>query len=226
MPILMARIARVIAPGFPHHVTQRGNRRQQTFFGDEDYQAYVDLLREQCQAHGVLISGWCLMPNHAHPIAVPATEAGLRLAIGKTHRHYTRRVNFREGWRGHLWQGRFSSCPMDDDYLVAAARCVDLNPVHAKLVTHPEDWRWSSAASPILGGADLLLDTACPLPNERTGSWKDFLMAPTRAEDLAALHRHEWTGRPLGSEVFVEKIGVLIGRGLQKQKPGRKAQKG
>ena len=222
----MARIARVIAPSFPHHVTQRGNRRQRTFFGDEDYQAYVDLLRVHCQAHGVLIWGWCLMPNHAHLIVVPATEAGLRLAIGKTHRHYTRRVNFRERWRGHLWQGRFSSCPMDDDYLVAAARYVDLNPVRAKLVAQPEAWPWSSAASRILGKPDPLLDTACPLSNGRTGSWKDFLMAPTRAEDLAALRRHERTGRPLGSEAFVAKVGVLIGRDLQKKKPGRKVQEG
>jgi putative transposase len=222
----MARIARVIAPSFPHHVTQRGNRRQRTFFGDEDYQAYVDLLRVHCQAHGVLIWGWCLMPNHAHLIVVPATEAGLRLAIGKTHRHYTRRVNFRERWRGHLWQGRFSSCPMDDDYLVAAARYVDLNPVRAKLVVEPEAWPWSSAASRILGKPDPLLDTACPLSNGRTGSWKDFLMAPTRAEDLAALRRHERTGRPLGSEAFVAKVGVLIGRDLQKKKPGRKVQEG
>jgi len=222
----MARIARVIAPSFPHHVTQRGNRRQRAFFGDEDYQAYVDLLRVHCLAHGVLIWGWCLMPNHAHLIVVPATEAGLRLAIGKTHRHYTRRVNFRERWRGHLWQGRFSSCPMDDDYLVAAARYVDLNPVRAKLVVEPEAWPWSSAASRILGKPDPLLDTACPLSNGRTGSWKDFLMAPTRAEDLAALRRHERTGRPLGSEAFVAKVGVLIGRDLQKKKPGRKVQEG
>jgi putative transposase len=145
--ILMARIARVIAPGFPHHVTQRGNRRQQTFFGDKDYRAYVNLLPEHCLAHGVLIWGWCLRPNHVHLIAVPATEAGLRLAIGKTHRHYTRRVNSREGWRRHLRQGRFSSCPMDEDYLVAAARYADLNPVRAGLVSRPEAWPWSSAAS-------------------------------------------------------------------------------
>ena len=128
MPILMARIARVIAPGFPHHVTQRGNRRQQTFFCDDDYQVYVDLLREQCLAHGVLIWGWCLMPNHAHLIAVPASETGLRLAIGNTHWRYTRHVNFREKWRGYLWQGRFTSCPLDDEHLLAAARYVDRNP--------------------------------------------------------------------------------------------------
>ena len=147
-------------------------------------------------------------------------------AIGETYRHYARRVSFREGWRGHLRQGRFSSCRMDDGYPAAAARYVDLNPVRAKLVVEPEAWLWSSAASRILGKPDPLLDTACPLPNGRTGSWKDFLMAPARAEELAALRRHERTGRPLGSEVFVEKIGMLVGRDLQKKKPGRKVQEG
>jgi putative transposase len=224
--MLMARIARVIAPGFPHHVTQRGNRRQQTFFCDDDYQVYVDLLREQCLAHGVLIWGWCLMPNHAHLIAVPASETGLRLAIGNTHWRYTRHVNFREKWRGYLWQGRFTSCPLDDGHLLAAARYVDRNPVRARLVSEPESWRWSSAASRISGGPDPLLDTACPLPNRSTRPWKDFVMAPSRAEELAALRRHTRTGRPLGSESFVEKISTLLGRDLRKQKPGPKPKEG
>jgi putative transposase len=224
--MLMVRIARVIAPGFPHHVTQRGNRRQQTFFCDDDYQVYVDLLREQCLAHGVLIWGWCLMPNHAHLIAVPASETGLRLAIGNTHWRYTRHVNFREKWRGYLWQGRFTSCPLDEEHLLAAARYVDRNPVRAGLVSEPESWRWSSAASRILGGPDPLLDTACPLPNRSTRPWKDFVMAPTRAEDLAALRRHTRTGRPLGSASFAEKISTLLGRDLRKQKPGPKPKEG
>ncbi|NQU43423.1 transposase, partial [bacterium] len=84
--------------------------------------AYVDLLREQCAAYGVGVWGWCLMPNHIHVIVVPRDEDGLRLAIGNTHLRYTRRVNFREGWHGHLWQGRFASYPMDAAHLWQAAR--------------------------------------------------------------------------------------------------------
>jgi len=110
----MPRIARVVAPGFPHHITQRGNRRQETFFRDEDYVAYKSLLSEWCQRHGVDIWAYCLMPNHVHMIAVPQDEDGLRLAVGEAHRRYTREINFREGWRGHLWQGRFASFPMDE----------------------------------------------------------------------------------------------------------------
>ena len=104
----MARLARVVAPGLPHHVTQRGNRRQQTFFCDEDYQSYLEVIAQSRSAHQVEIWAYCLTPNHVHLIAVPQSADGLKRAIGKVHRRYTRMVNFREGWRGHLWQGRFA----------------------------------------------------------------------------------------------------------------------
>src|ERR1700684_3103192 len=96
----MARMARVVAPGVPHHVTQRGNRRQKVFFCDDDYEAYRKLLAEGCREAGG--SGWayCLMPNHVHLILVLSDEDGLRAAIAEAHRRYTRAVNFRENWRG------------------------------------------------------------------------------------------------------------------------------
>src|SRR5271166_5343752 len=118
----MARLARVIAPGMPHHVTQRGNRGQQTFFGEEDYQHYLELISRFCRAEQVAIWAYCLMPNHVHLIVVPQSAESLRRAIGEAHRRYTRRINFREDWRGHLWQGRFASFVMDEDYLLTAAR--------------------------------------------------------------------------------------------------------
>src|SRR4030042_6340136 len=110
----MARIARVVAPGYPHHVVQRGNRRQTAFFSDEDYETYLNLMAQWCDRCKVNVWAYCLMPNHVHLIAVPDSENGLRRAIGEAHRRYTRRINFREGWRGHLWQGRFGSFPMGE----------------------------------------------------------------------------------------------------------------
>jgi putative transposase len=124
----MARIARVVAPGIPHHVTQRGNRRQQAFFYDADYQAYLELMSEWCAKFKVQILAYCLMPNHVHLIAVPETKDSLNRAIGEAHRRYTRRINFREGWRGHLWQGRFSSFILEQNHLFACTRYVELNP--------------------------------------------------------------------------------------------------
>ena len=102
----MARLARVVVEGVAHHVTQRGNRRQQTFFSDADYEAYLALLAEGSQAAGVEVWGYCLMPNHVHLILVPSTADGLRAALGEAHRRYSRGINLRQGWRGFLWQGR------------------------------------------------------------------------------------------------------------------------
>ena len=130
----MARIARVVAPGVPHHVTQRVNRRQQTFFCDDDSRAYLELMAQWCSRCAVEMWAYCLMPNHVHLVAVPESEDGLRRGIGEAHRRYTRRINFRERWRGHLWQGRFASYAMEERYLLAAARYIEMNPVRAGLV--------------------------------------------------------------------------------------------
>ncbi len=130
----MPRIERVTVPSIPHHITQRGNRRQKTFFSNKDYTTYIDLMAEWCNRCGVEIWAYCLMPNHVHLIAVPDNEDSLAKAIGEAHRRYTRHINFRKGWRGHLWQGRFASYPMDEVYLMVAARYIELNPVKARLV--------------------------------------------------------------------------------------------
>jgi putative transposase len=157
---VMARLARVVAPGVPHHVTQRGNRRQPVFFGDEDYATYIGLLAAGCRAAGVAVWAYCLMPNHVHLILVPGDAGGLRAALGEAHRRYTRQVNFREGWRGYLWQGRFASVAMDEPYLLAAARYVELNPVRARLAERAGDWRWSSARAHLDGRDDALASVA------------------------------------------------------------------
>jgi REP-associated tyrosine transposase len=150
-------LARIVAPGLAHHITQRGNRRQQTFFGDEDYQTYLELMAQWCGAHQFEIWAYCLMSNHVHLIAVPQTADGRNRAIGEAHRRYTRMINFREGWRGHLWQRRFSSCVLDEPYLLTASRYVELNPLRAGLVEAPGRYRWSSAAAHVRGKDDTLV---------------------------------------------------------------------
>jgi putative transposase len=207
-------------PGFPHHITQRGNRRQQTFFNDGDYAAYLELMSEWCREEGVAIWSYCLMPNHVHLIAVPKTEDGLRRAIGEAHRRYTRRINFREKWRGYLWQGRFASFIMDEAYLLAAARYVELNPVRAKLVANPADWPWSSA-KPHLSGRDDRLVKVAPLL-AMVSNWKAFLRSALPEEQLRSIREHGHTGRPLGSSAFLDRLEGLVGRVLKPQKPGPK----
>ena len=213
----MARVARVVAPGYPHHVTQRGNRRQQTFFSDDDYRAYVRLMAEWCGKCGNAVWAYCLLPNHAHLVVVPQTADALRLGIGEAHRRYSRRINFREGWRGHLWQSRFASYVMDEPHLLAAVRYVELNPVRAGLVQRAEDWPWSSAAAHLAGRDDTLV-TGGPMRERVTTfvrDWHAYLALETPEETVARLHLHERTGRPLGNEGFVGKLETLLGLPLR-----------
>jgi putative transposase len=216
----MPRIARVVVPGFPHHVTQRGNRRQPTFFNDDDYHAYLDLMAEWCQRCGVAVWAYCLMANHAHLIAVPESEDALRRGIGEAHRRYTRRINFREDWRGHLWQGRFASFVLDDYYLLAATRYVELNPVSAGLVTHAEQYPWSSARAHLAGRDDRLAQVGPLL--EIVPAWAAFLGEPTTDTIWARLQRHERTGRPLGNGAFVARLEKLLNRTLRPARRGPK----
>ncbi len=162
-----------MVPGFPHHIAQRGNRRQSTFFCDDDYRTYLDLMSLWCQKSGVEVWSYCLMPNHIHLIAVPHNEGSLHKAIGEAHRRYARMVNFREDWRGFLWQGRFKSYVMDERYVVAAARYIELNPVRGKVVKNAWEYRWSSARAHVEGKTDGLVKVGSMLA--MVGGWEKFL---------------------------------------------------
>ncbi len=216
----MARMARIVVPGIPHLVTQRGNRGQPVFFEDADYRAYLALLATFAEDAATAVWAYCLMPNHVHLILVPADEDGLRRAVAEAHRRYTRRINAAMGWTGYLWQGRFASFPMDEAYLAAAARYVELNPVRAGLAKGPRNWPWSSARAHFKGRDDGLAQVAPLL--ERFGDWRRFLAGGLDEDSRQALRRHERTGRPLGSDDFVETLEGRTGRTLTKRKPGRK----
>ncbi len=215
----MPRIARIIAPGIPHHITQRGNRRMDTFFRDEDYQTYLALMAEWCRKCNVAVWAYCLMPNHVHLVAVPESEDGLRLAIGEAHRRYSAMVNRRQRWTGHLWQGRFSSFPMDEKYLLAAAKYIEMNPVRAQLAANPYVWQWSSARAHAEGKDDLLVKVGPLL--ELVGDWKLFLSDPDE-EDANKIRGHERTGRALGEDIFLDLLEDNLQRVVKPRKAGRK----
>jgi putative transposase len=143
------------------------------------------------------------MPNHVHLVMVPSCADGLRSSLGETHRRYTRYINFKKSWRGHLWQERFHSFPMDENYLLATVRYVELNPVKAKLCTHPQDWRWSSASAHLNGSDDLLVAVKPML--DLVSNWQQYLTSHDSSDyDLISLHSR--TGRPLGSYNFVKEL--------------------
>jgi putative transposase len=204
----MARLARVVAAGLPHHVTQRGNRRQQVFFGDADYAAYRRLLAEACRAAEVAVWAYCLMPNHVHLILGPSNEDGLRAALGEAHRRYTRLVNSREGWRGYLWQGRFASFPMDERHLLACARYVELNPVRAGLAAAAGDWPWSSARAHLIGRNDSFVQVKPLL--DLVPDWPGFLRAGLDEDERDATRAAERTGRPLGAAPFTARLETRL----------------
>ena len=216
----MARIARVVVPGIPHHITQRGNRRLETFFSDADYREYLYLMAEWCNRCKVQVLSYCLMPNHVHLIAVPESEDGLRRAIGEAHRRYTRHVNFQKGWKGHLWQGRFASFPMDERYMLATARYIELNPVKAGIVKRPEEYRWSSAKAHLTGEDDILVKVG-PLLGI-IPDWQGLLASDVSEEEYETILSHERSGRPLGAADFVGRLEKMTSRLLRKQKPGPK----
>jgi putative transposase len=220
----MARLARVVAPGYPHHVTQRGTRRQNTFFCEDDYADYRHLMAEFCGKCGTDVWAYCLMPNHVHMIMVPRDTDGLRCAMGEAHRRYTRKINLREGWRGHLWQERFHSFVMDEPHLLAAARYVETNPVRAGLCPQAEHWAWSSASAHLRGQDDELVRVA-PLLG-MISDWGTYLRASNDAALPEAIHRHARTGRPLGADAFVAELERSLHRTLRPRRRGPRPTQG
>jgi len=191
----------------------------ETFFDDEDYEIYLRLMREWCEPAGVEVWSYCLMPNHVHLVVVPKSEESLARGIGEAHRRYTRHINFKKGWKGYLWQGRFASFPMDENYLLAACRYIELNPVRAKLVRRPEDYRWSSARAHLAGEDDELVKVKPML--DRISNWPELLASGDQAL-FDAVRMHERSGRPLGEERFITKMSSIVGRELAKKKPDPK----
>src|SRR3984957_16822527 len=192
----MTRLARMVVAGLPHHVTQRGNRREAIFFEDGDHDIYRDLLAEQTRRAGVEVWAYCLMPNHVHLILTPTRADGLGLAVGEAHRRYTNFINARGRWTGHLFQSRFASVAMDELHLLAAVSYVSLNPVRAGLAGYAADWAWSSVRAHLAGKDDGLV-TARPLLDP--GSWFAALPLEDGDEAFAALRRAESPGRPVAT---------------------------
>lgn len=218
----MARIARLVVPGLPHHVTQRGNRREEVFFDDGDYLAYLDFLREGLAKSKAEIWAWCLMPNHVHLIVTPQDEDGLRKTVATTHRKYASRINARNQWTGHLWQGRYGSVVMDEVHLYNAFAYVVLNPVRAGLVKRPQDWRWSSIHAH-RGKDDGI--TNMEAAGTRLGDFKKYLKQNFDEESFQAIRGSEISGRPIGSFEFIESLEKATKRTLAPQKRGPKPEK-
>ena len=218
----MPRLARIVVPGLPHHVTQRGNNWQDIFFTDEDRQAYLTILKDECGRNGVALLGYCLMSNHVHLILVPKRADSLARAIGRTHWKYTQHINAAHHRSGHLWQSRFCSNAMDDEHCLLAMRYVEWNPIRAGICRIARRYRWSSAAAHC-GGKDpsgiLALEQWRKVAAKL--EWESALTIEPSPEQAMAVRRAVHTGRPLASDGLIVKLAKKLGRDLRSRPPGR-----
>ena len=219
----MPRLARAVFAGLPHHVTQRGNRRENVFFSDADRRVYLEWLKTYCDDHDVAILAYCLMTNHVHLVAVPARDDGLQRALKPLHMRYAQHINRERGWNGHLWQGRFFSSPLDEAYMWAALRYVERNPVRARLVRRAETYPWSSAAAHCGQRADavLTMERAWREHLSAVADWSAWLAEGDESEELKMLRRNADKGLPCGSEAFVMKLEAKADRSLRFRPIGR-----
>lgn len=217
----MPRIARIIAAGHPHHITQRGNNRATVFFDDDDRQTYLNLLLKYTRKYNVALWAYCLMNNHVHLLAVPETDTGLARGIGMTNMLYTQYVNRKLDQSGRIWQNRFFSCIVESNqYLWSVARYIERNPVKAGLAVHAHEFRWSSAAAHVTGSSDPLLTGESWLGAEERNGYAEFLCGEDEELD-AGIRSATRTGRPFGSAQFIDTMEFSLNQRLRPGVPGR-----
>ena len=221
----MARIPRVVASGYPHHITQRGSDQKPVFFEDRDRFVYLRLIREAAERYGVEFAGFCLMTNHVHLIAIPQTPESLHRALKWAHTAYARYVHASHGGCGHLWQARYFSCILAGAHIWNALAYVELNPVRAGMSERAEQHPWSSAAEHLgLAPSRLPLAAEAWLQDFDPPGWRQFLDLRVKDAAFAPILRHATqTGRPMAPESAINRLEEELGRRLRPAKRGRKA---
>jgi len=220
----MTRVARIVIPDRPHHITQRGNNRQDVFFVPDDYAAYLGILKQQSERYGLDVHAYCLMSNHIHLVATPRGKDALAKAVGRTHWLYARWINRLHGRSGHLWQNRFYSSALDRRHFIAAMAYVERSPVRARM--HRKAWLypWSSAAA----HCGQQQTTATGLLNLRawhrrwTGEeWRELLSQTEDRDLLEHIRTQTHRGRPLAGDSFLSRAETLLGRRVRPMPVGR-----
>lgn len=209
----MPRIARAVAVGYPHHITQRGNYCQAVFEINEDYLQYLDWLNLYSKKYSLKVWAYCLMKNHVHFIAVPMAADSLAKTFNTLHMRYSLYFNMRNKATGHLWQGRFFSCVLDERHLYAGIRYVENNPVRARIVERAEEYKWSSAKSRVKKKTDPVLSEGCHIVEE-IKDWASYLREKVESSLVANIRQNTKTGRPCGDDGFMQRMEGLLDRRL------------
>ena len=218
----MPRLARAVAFGFAHHITQRGNNRQDVFFVDDDRRVYLEILKQQADKYALELLGYCLMSNHIHIVAIPHEQDSLAKAIGRTHFRFAQYINRFHKRSGHLWQGRFYSCALDERHFWMALKYIELNPVRCRLCRKAWRYDWSSAALHVDDGARSdVLNLSRWYDMISAVQWRKELAEGLSDSQLGRLRLNTHTGRPLGSDSFLSKLESILGRRVRPLPVGR-----
>jgi len=218
----MPRMARVVCPGVPHHITQRGVRRFSVFLDEEDHRRYRELLAYYAGRFGLGITAYCLMSNHVHIVGVPEREDSIGKTFRDCHGTYASEFNKKYEKAGHVWQARPYSCVLDELHTWAAIRYVERNPVRAHMVERAEDYPWSSAPAHCGLTADSLLKDGWA-QKTTVDDWCAWLAESSTNRELEQrIRMRTYTGRPCGDDAFVTQMERVVGRRLAPGKPGPK----
>ena len=222
----MPRLPRIIIEGCPHHITQRGNNKQNTFLEDEDYQTYLEFFEKYREKHNVGVIAYCPMPNHIHISALPTTTNSLAKSFKSCHMRYAQYFNRKYKRVGHLWQCRFYSCPMEEIHLYSTVKYIENNPVRAKLVEKAEDWKWSSARSH-LGIEKSIISLLNISKFLNIVNWKEYLHLDNKKieKEIETLKRCTYAGKPMGRNEFIENLAKRFGNRVRWLPVGRHSKK-
>jgi putative transposase len=206
----------VVAVGLPHHITQRGNARQDVFTTNSIRRAYLELLSEHAARNGLRLLAYCLMTNHVHIVAVPAMASSMANAFRHAHGRFSQAWNTLENRTGHVWQNRYYSCPVEEDAVGRVMAYVENNPVRAGIVACAEEFEWSSARAhlgEVIAGP--ILDIQWWQQRWSPQNWQAVLLDRAESEqELRAIREATYAGRPLGSQQFVTGLEEKLGRVL------------
>lgn len=216
----MPRIGRAIVEGIPYHITQRDNRREDIFFEDDDRTRYHSWLHDYSSKQGLKVWAYCLMTNHVYFIVFPERADSIERVMRPLHMRYAQYINKKKGWVGHLWQGRYFSIALDEQYLWSAVRYVERNPLRAGIVKVSENYHWSSAAAHCGKRDDHLLSSDLPLIGD-IKDWSEWLKEPEKESEMEILRQNTQKGLPCGNDSFIAKLEGLLNRELKFRPPGR-----
>ena len=224
----MPRRARLLVPGVPVHLIQRGNNRSACFYAEDDYRFYLEHLAEQATKHGCALHAYCLMTNHVHLLMTPQHKDSLGQLMKALGQRYVQYVNRTYRRSGTLWEGRFRSFLLQEEtYVLACYRYIELNPIRAAMVAHPAEYRWSSYRGNAQGETNALL-TPHPLYRslgsdgaERQANYRELFrceLDPGLIDEIRLATNGNFA---LGNSLFIDQIEQALGRRAARGKPGR-----